>query len=596
MVTGTQYFSSLSSSNEFTTLYRQSVTLDGSIEELVNVDPATGTNFTAVTVGELITSELLRTGKILESDINLSALSDEVRGISLKDRGSIKNTLSSLQEAYLFDLVEEDYKITAELRRNKTVVRTITHDELGASEGDSGAEEFKITTPRRGEIPARYYLTYRNPDEEYDPASIVWQDPSAKGEATLDIKVPVALTEDEAYNLIRRRALSTISARVGQVQISTSFKHSDLNLGDYINILLEDGRQYPIRIANIDKGRPGVVKISGIVDVPANYAFDLAVGDPKVLENILRQVASPILVQGLPFLQGQDGLGYWTGAYSLGDAQVFSSLLKVFTATGNPASPGTGLINVTPVGRAVNALPVNATEGAFDHRFDLEFLPLAFEDGFSTATQQGVMSSTTANTYWYGSGESWELIKILTMTPTASGTIVASGILRGYKGTSHHSLHESGDYLVGAHTGTLKKVNLGLETRGVGVRFILDDPGPGATSVVSKYITDGSLRPQPPIKLRGYKKDDGTFYFEWKRQSRYAIEWIDEYDVGVDEAVEQYTVYTLDTGNNNQILTETIVTEQNIILPDTGPNVTVAVSQYSEVLNTDGYISEIVTL
>ncbi|QDP62392.1 MAG: putative tail protein [Prokaryotic dsDNA virus sp.] len=571
-------------------IQRHIITFNGDLNSLFASTPG-------IEIGEALTAESLRSGKISSTDLDFTGLDTIINGISIKDRGTTKNIAKSLQESYLFDIIEKDYKIFSELRKDKTVRRTISYEELSAGEGES-SEEIIITTPTRGQVPSKYYLTYRSQEGDYFPQSIVWQDPSVTGEITLDIKVPVVLTEQEAYDLIRRRALSTISARQGNVEVTTIFKHSDLDLGDYITLNTSDGFSYTIRITELSKGRPGLVKITGIVDNPANYNFSKdGFQTTFQQEQLLAQIATPIVINGLPFKDTQDGVSDWVGAYSVSNDEIFASIMAVTDNFNQTIARGKPLFNTTPVGFCVDSLPVPTTEGDFDYTSDLTFKPLAFSEGFNTQTEEEVLSDAFVNTFWYGQGNSWELIKILNFTDNSDGTYTASGILRGYKGTSHLGLHEDGHYLVHAGLGTLNRVLFNLDRVGQIVKYSLLDPSPAPNSIISKQIGYGNRLPMPPINIQGYKKSDGTFYVEWTRQARHTVEWINGFDVPLDEETEQYYIYTLDPDNDNEILSTDIVTDTtNTILPDTGSTVTIAIAQYSEELQRVGYISNIVTI
>lgn len=587
-----------------TWLLKQVTLIDKDAANTLGVTPfnvATGST-TAVsevmTINDMLKQEVLRTGKLSLKDIDFNGLNVMIRGVSIKDRGTIKDTLSTLQKGYLFDVIEKDYQIFSEMRRDKLIRRLIPSSELGAGEEGSTTAECTITTPRRGEVPSRYYISYRSPELDYAVDNVLWQDPSSKGEITLDTKLPLALSSQEAYDLIRRMALSTISARLGTVEFTTSFKHSDLDLGDYITIQLSGGVNYTIRITDLSKGRPGIVRVSGIIDTPLNYTYSKdGVGLIPLAGELSRQITSPLVFDSLPFTPQQDGIGYWVGAYTLSDETSFTSIMSVFDANDNSLSVGEVLPNLVPVAYCNGILPPATTEGAFDYRHTLTITPVSFRDGFATLTEAEVLNNETSNTYWYGSGSSWELIKILNFQQNVDGTLTASGILRGYKGTTHHSNHGVRDQLIGANTGALARSLFDKNLVGSFINFVIQDPSGIENGTTSKTLDFGSRLPMPPINLSGFKRSDGQFFIKWTRQARHTIEWIDGYDVELDEQAEQYIVYRLDNPSNGQILDTTTVTGTNsAILPDTGATITVAVAQYSQELETYGFVSQIVTI
>jgi len=593
-------FSGANAFSPINEIQRQIVTLNGSVEDLFNGTPN-------IQVGELLNAEIRRQRTIdVATEVDFSRLDTTIKGIAIKDRGPLAGTLKALQDTYLFDVVEKDYKITGENRADKTITRTIEYTDLSAGES-STSPEFKITTPRRGEVPSKYYITYRNPDLDYNVDTIIWQDPSVDTNISLNVKLPVVLTANDSYNIVRRIALSTISARQGSVAVTTTFKHSDLDLGDFVTFNLSDGSVYTVRIIGIDKGRPGLVKINGIVDNPINYTYDKeGFASQNILPGNEVKIATPIVIDGLPFTEQQDGIGYWVGAYSPNNPAVFDSIASMTDNLGVSLTQGKSLANITSVGFTTNALPDLTTEGDFDYSNDLTFSPIGNPLGFVSMSEEEVLKRETSNTFFYGSAGNWELIKVLNFTVNNDSTITASGILRGYKGTAHLAIHNPGDYIVSAGSGVSARLLTNISNVGSAAAISLIDPSSQPNAVVRKDLEFGSRLPLPPIKLGGYKTAQGAFYVEWTRQARYGIEWTNLRDTTLDEDTEQYKLYLVDTSDNNRILddleffettsAEITVTDQSIIYGSEQTNISFALAQFSQELNAYGIISDIVTI
>lgn len=584
-----------------TAIQKNVVTLAGNVQNLFNQSPQ-------VEIGEVLAAELQRPGTIdVNTETNFADLTTAINGISIKDRGPITSTLKALQDGYLFDIYESDYEITSSLRETASVRRTLPAADLGAGERNP-EPEFKITTTDKGQIPSQYYLTYRSKELDYDVSTVIWQDPTTSGNITLDMKVPMVLTAQQGYNLMRRVALATISSRQGSVEFSTSFKHSDLELSDFVTVILSDGKQYTLRITQIDKGRPGIVKIKGIIDNPINYTYEVDGVTGEVLSVDDRsQIATPLVIDSIPFKASDDGFGYFIGAYSIGSDRIFSSISSVLNrASKVPFSQGKVIYNTTPVGFCITALPNLYTEGDFDYTSSLTFNVLAFPNGFETLTEAEVLADQTTNTYFYGSEKSWEIIKILNFTTNANGTVTATGILRGYKGTKHFDEHVIGNYLIGANTNSLVKLGMSQENSTQNGVLFLADPSPEPNTRIFKTAGDHSRKPQPPIKLAATLQANGDFLLEWVRQARYGIEWVDGADVQLDEEIEEYRLYLLDPLDDNLVLdTITIddgtssytltVADQTAIYGGPVTEVTFATAQFSRELDDVGFISDILT-
>ena len=586
-------------------LGKQVTTLDGSIADLFLSTPG-------VQVGEMLLAEIERTGYFDADEFtDFSELTQTVIGYSIKDRGALVSTLKTFQDAYLFDVLESDYKITSKVRELATIRRTLPYNELGASEGQAGSE-ISLTVPSRDTTPSFYYLTFRNKDLAYDTDTVVWQDPSANTDGARDIKSPLVLSHDQARNLIRKVALSTISSRVGEATIETSFKHSDLELSDFITVELKGGQQYTLRIIEIDKGRPGIVKIKGSVDHPSNYTFNEA--DVESQSNIVKSlgsIASILVIDSLPFDQsedGGDGTAYWVGSYNPAGTDVLSSALSVIDNSGSSITNGSSLTSITPVGFCFSTpLPAVKTEGVFDYTSELIFNPLTDAIGFTTKTRDEVLSDYYTNTYLYGSGNTYEMIKILNFTPNTDGSMTASGILRGYKGTSHLSSHDQGDYLIGMNFGSLSRILIDSSYIQKSAQFVISSGNKFFNP--SSYLTVdyGTRRPMPPINLEGYKTDSGEFNLSWTRQGRFNVDWVNSFDMTLDEESEKYIVYIIDSSTfeilrEKEVLdaTNTTITSQDLNnaygFGNVPNNITVAVAQFSDTIDEAGFPSGILTI
>lgn len=603
------YVSSTNSNRDFPYI-QKSLSIIGADKVELSVITESGTNYyDSTTIRDIFESELARTSKVsIAEDTDISGLDRSVIGISIKDSGSIKDIMKGLQDAYLFDITEEDYKIKGKLRADSDVIRTISSEELGAKgSGSQGIEDIKINIPAKTNTPNRYNVTYRSAEDLYEPATVSWVDDNSEGEVSLDIKIPIVLTDDDAYNITQRVFLAVISTRRGSIELTTSFKHSDLELNDFIQVLTKDGESYVVRIVAIDKGRPSLVKISAVIDSPQNYSFSKGgLSQENVQDRELSKIANLVVVDSLPFRSEEDTIAPWLGAYSSNGSEAFTSLLDIRDDSGTLINEGFGISNATPVALVQSILTQAQTEGDFDYRQNIIFKPISSVKYYPSLTEEEVLSDETVNTFFYGREGSWEIIKILNFIDNGDGTITGSGILRGYKGTSHHSQHNIGDYLVAYGLKTLGKPVLVDKEIGDFVDITLIDPSTATDAGYSDTLKGEGRLPLPPVKLGGYRKTNGDFYIEWFRQARHTIEWVNSYDVPLDEATEEYKVLIVDTDNDNLIVDEFVVQDVTNFNYDVSlqtnafgspvSELSFVVLQYSQELDKYGHPSELTTI
>ena len=84
-----------------------------------------------VPLAEIVASECLKSGLLLASDIDTSALSQTVRGYRIGTVASIRSALEPLQGAYPFDVVQSGYTVSFR-PRGGAAVATIPAADLDA--------------------------------------------------------------------------------------------------------------------------------------------------------------------------------------------------------------------------------------------------------------------------------------------------------------------------------------------------------------------------------------------------------------------------------------------------------------------------------
>lgn len=128
--------------------------------------------------------------------LDMTALTDEVDGITLGGQYGGAGAITTLMPAYFFDLFEADKKLVA-VKRGGAVKATITVDDL-VEEPDENSLRGQDT-----EYPRQLMVKYLNPGQNYAaPAAVVSRktpDIRVRGEVTLDL--PISLTETPALQI-----------------------------------------------------------------------------------------------------------------------------------------------------------------------------------------------------------------------------------------------------------------------------------------------------------------------------------------------------------------------------------------------------------
>lgn len=144
------------------------------------------------TVLSVIVADICDRVGIDASQIDVSALTDSVRGYMIGQQIPAADCIRSLQQGYFFDFPEWDLKLRG-VKRGGASLFAITDDDLVMDDGDQDVRKQAI------EFPRKLNLIGADPTANYEPiketASRRTDDVRAVGEATLQL--PIAMSRDE---------------------------------------------------------------------------------------------------------------------------------------------------------------------------------------------------------------------------------------------------------------------------------------------------------------------------------------------------------------------------------------------------------------
>lgn len=144
-----------------------------------------------------------------------------------------------------------------------------------------------------------------------------------------------------------------------------------------------------------------------------------------------------------------------------------------------------------------------------------------------------------------------ELIQFAAAEPLSDGRFRLSRLLRGRFGTEWAiSLHSAGEVFCLLQSEVLQLVT--MPGSAIGSSVVADDH---RGSMASVPLSGESVRPWTPIDLAVAGAIDGTVSVSWTRRSRSPSSWLDEVDVPLGEAREQYRVTVLGSGGAAEFMT-----------------------------------------
>lgn len=519
---------------------------------------------------------LLMPGDLVAGDIDVTDLAAEgkrVRGYPVQRLSTPRAMLEPLRKAYVFDVVESDWKLKAR-HRPTTADVTLEENDLGAyAQGTEAPPRISITRRQDPELPAEVDLRYSDPDLDYQVGLQRAKKHTGQAESIVGTDLPLVLTADEAASVAHVLLHQDWVSRL-QYQVAVPRKYLKTDPGDLIEIPHEevagDYREMLAQRVSVDPS--GVVTIEGVRDAPDGYSIEVS-GQSAWPD---RPVTTPILLEVLPSIShlldipllwdGDDATKY--GAY------LMASSVKA----GSGNWPGAVLENYTSAaGGFVAVAEVQGTNQAvFGTATGLGPGPTTVWDLTSTVTvtlmdpDRTVFTPATALEVLNGANAALvgdEIIQFRTATKNSDGTWTLSKLLRGRRGTEWATrdqdtrstvLDEEGNGLTKSlrfyYLGTLFTPRLrgswGEDGLSTGVVLRTRTSGGRALLTPTRYYDlDGEgARPYAPVHVEAANDGESSpgLDISWVRRTRVGGEWIDRTDVPLSEDVEEYTVEILD--------------------------------------------------
>lgn len=412
----------------------------------------------SATTLKTICDDLCSKAKMLAADYDYTAFAGTaVRGFIIDRRMNVRQALQSIQPAFLFSIVESDWKLKGFFYGNAPVL-TIDEDLLGAKQTISDRED-KLTIKRinDAEIPEWLDVNYFDADRDYLTGSehARRSDGTQSSDNIATIDIPAVFTNDEAAT-IALKLLYFMWARQEEFKFRTWLNALKLDPGD--SILVNRGlRQYEIRTKRISMGANGVIEIeaesfdTGVFSLTATSTgvsgFTPAVvpvySTPKLFVLDTALLRSSDDAPGVYVAAGPEIAGLlWGGADVEKGPDVNSFVYETSVPQG------------LTFGYAQSILPDTDEWTTWDRT---NTLSVFITDGSLVSQSEAqLLTSPTMNLAIVGD----ELIQFAVATQITANEWVLSTLLRGRFGTEQHrATHIGGDRFVVLNSNVVGKVD-----------------------------------------------------------------------------------------------------------------------------------------
>lgn len=493
------------------------------------------------TLGAIVSAECLASGLLEASDIDVTAMTQEVRGYKVSNTSSIRSALEPLRACWPFDVVPSGYKIKF-VPRGWASVATVESSELDAREGGA-ANGVQITHSREmaTQLPRRVEVTYIDSAREYDtgPPGIAERH-NTDATNVEQIELPIVLTADEG----QAKAETLLYLRwLERHDLSFVMPPSRLNLEapDVVTVTAP-GATYLCRLTETTTLPDGRIEAKSKLASTTIYTSN-AVGQAglSVGQSLVYGGPARVAILDIPCLtSAMDAYGMAVGMTGYYAGWPGGTLVKSDdgwqswqSLEGFPA-PG------VTIGSAINALATGRTDIE-----DVSNVLVAHLPNTTLTSVTDLQMWNGANHFAVGAHGRWEIIAAQTVAEQADGSFYLSNLMRGRFGTEWATTtHQIGDEVVHLDPALLEFVGLPVSALGVQKSYRAVSKGElisGATDVPFTWEGE-NLTPLSPIHVNGSKNAAGDFTIGWTRRTRTPVEPLSGINAPLAESSEAYEV------------------------------------------------------
>lgn len=391
---------------------------------------------------EYVEDEITKAG-VPSSLIDVSSLDgEEVFGYRFAGPGSARGAISQLQVAYLFDLVEYGYSISA-VKRGEEPDETVPWEHLDARRyGDGNGVLINKDYETDSQLPSRYTVTYLDYNREYDSNTQYSDFPSRRVNERNET-LAIVMTAEEAARV------SDVLGNLAWIErnsftFSVPQQYLSWKPGSVKRIEISPGSYAVMRINGITYTDDQRIEVTAKLAEPAVYQSG-AVGVPATPpdETISFIGSSNAILMDIPMiLDSTDFSGYVGAMYGPGSWP--GGILYRSTDNGQTYGAIQAFTDPGTIAEALNTLPSH--DGLTIDRINTLTIQ-TLSGSFDAITEDQMMVGQ--NYCAYGVDGRWEIIRYSSSVLNSDGTRTLSNFIRGYRGTEWATgLHQVGDYVV----------------------------------------------------------------------------------------------------------------------------------------------------
>jgi len=495
---------------------------------------------TTTTLGQVVSDECLLSKLLTLSDINTSALTQEVRGYKVSSIGAIRAAIEPLRGGWPFDIVQSGYGIKFALRGGASLA-TITEDELDARVGGEAAGVRMTKTREMSlQIPRRVEVTYIDAAREYDigPAGTS-ERLNTDAVNVMAIEMPVVLTADEAQGKAETLLYLYWLERY-DLSFTLAPPHVNLEPADVITVAIS-GETLTVRLTNINYLPDGRLEVtaklaSSTIYSPNEYGqAGLSTGQVLTIDG-----ASGVIPLDIPCIVDEmNTTGFPLAIYGERSGWPGGTAVRSWDAGQTWASVASVLPPTVTVAKAIYALPTGRTD-IVDTINQLVLQPML--NTLSSVTELQMFAG--ANHFAVGADGRWEIIGAKTCTQQGDGSWVLTDLLRGRFGSEWAcGLHQPLDTVVLLDSAKIPFTTMPLDrlfSPGV-YRGVTNGAAIDSANDINFIYNGVNYECLSPVYINGgINAATKDWTVTWLRRTRVGGEWRDYVDAPLSETSELY--------------------------------------------------------
>lgn len=513
-----------------------------------------------VPLADVITAECLTTGYLSAGDIDVTTITDNVRGYRITNNAAVRAALEALQAPYPFDVIQDGYKIKF-VKRGGGSVATIVYEDMATTSGNK-TDEPRLTVVREmdAQLPRRIEISYFDADREYDTGEQADERLNSTGTSLIRVEVPVVMTANEAAGAASTLLYLYHLERLDlSLSIPTRDPYNKLQPADPVFVVTPDAT-YFCRITSLTHESDRVIKLTARLAAVALYS-PTAVGGVSNVQGPSVSLSGPSImaIVDIPTVLGNDTPGVVIAARGASSGWRGAEALR----SDDGGVSWAAQVGVSPPGATV-ALAYNTIGAGVTNAMDVtNILNVSMVNGdISSVTELALFNG--ANLFAYGEPGRWEIIGARTVTLQGDGTYNLTNLLRGRFGTEWAmTSHAVYDDVILLDT-SLAFAPQPTATLGAPREWTVLGNGDSDVSENQRTFTYAgeNLECLSPVEVGAFQAANGDWTIKWVRRTRVDGEWRDYVDAGLGEASENYAV-EIYSSNTYATLKRTIAATTN---------------------------------